>query len=340
MTPLSGQTVAEILSPDAPEPLALAVGLAGRIAADLGARVLRLSGAAGVRPESRAFLDPGKECVTASGPAFAEAARDLAGRADAVVCDHASLAMVGNAAAGPVLVGVAMSRHQPDQGTEFLAEAQSGLLDLVGDPDRQPLRLGGHQMAHSAGLAAYLALVAGLAARRNGETVAPARIDLLDIAVWLNWKTLGLASRGVAAPRRAGRLGEWPMLACRDGYVATVFRNQEWASLKRATGDPRLEDDRFATPALRRANRAALNAILAEIFGRMTRAEIRAMALAHKLPLGPVWTPEELVEDPHMTARGSFVQADGGHVPRLPVTWNGVAPPVAGVAGPLERAVR
>jgi crotonobetainyl-CoA:carnitine CoA-transferase CaiB-like acyl-CoA transferase len=337
VTPLSGLTVAEVVTPGAPEALALAVGLAGRIAADLGARVLHLSDTA-VPSDSHAFLDPGKETVTARGRAFGEAVHDLTGRADAILCDHAALPLVEPQGAGRVLVSVAMSHARPDAGTEFLVEAQSGLLDLVGDPDRQPLRLGGHQMAHSAGLAAYLALVAGLAARRNGETVAPARIDLLDVAVWLNWKTLGLAARGVAAPRRAGRLGEWPMLACADGYIAMVFRNQEWPSLKRATGDARLEDERFASPALRRRNRAALNAILADIFGRMTRAEIRRLALAHKLPLGPVWAPGELVSDPHMTARGAFVAGAAGTIPRLPVTWNDVVPAVAGVAGPLERA--
>jgi crotonobetainyl-CoA:carnitine CoA-transferase CaiB-like acyl-CoA transferase len=190
------------------------------------------------------------------------------------------------------------------------------------------LRLGGHQTAYAGGLAAYLALVSGLVRRDPGERQAPLRVSLLDVSVWLNWKTLGMVEIAGVSPTRAGMGADWVIVPCRDGYVATVFRFNEWPTLKTATADPQLEDERFNTPAGRRANAHALNAILAEIFATQTRAEIKAMSIAHRLPLGPVWTPAELLDDPHMRARNFFhtmTDANGETValPRLPVRWTG-----------------
>src|SRR3546814_17646150 len=48
--------------------------------------------------------------------------------------------------------------------------AIEGLLDIIGDPTREPLKLGGHQCAYTAGLAAFTGLVAALArAARDGD---------------------------------------------------------------------------------------------------------------------------------------------------------------------------
>ena len=52
------------------------------------------------------------------------------------------------------------------------------------------------------------------------------------------------------------------------------------------------------------------------------------MSIAHRLPLGPVWFPAELLDDPHMRARDFFhptTDSNGKTVflPRLPVRWNG-----------------
>ena len=59
----------------------------------------------------------------------------------------------------------------------------------------------------------------------------------------------------------------------------------------------------------------------------MSRAEIRRLSLEHRIPLGPVWTPEELREDPHFRHRGFFqnVDCEGGKValPLIPVKWSG-----------------
>ena len=57
--------------------------------------------------------------------------------------------------------------------SEFTILALGGLLHMVGEPERKPLRLGGHQASYAAGLTAFTGLTAALAARDAGHK-APA----------------------------------------------------------------------------------------------------------------------------------------------------------------------
>jgi crotonobetainyl-CoA:carnitine CoA-transferase CaiB-like acyl-CoA transferase len=335
--PLAGIRIVEAIDPAAPDALVCAAGLCGRIAADLGAQVTRISSPSTEPSATGLFLHGGKRDST-------EAAAWLIPQCDAVVLDAATYEAVEGRCGEAIVVVIGMSADSPSQGSEFTIEARSGLLDLVGDAAREPLRLGGHQTAYAAGLAAYLGLVSALTRRDAGLPSGPVRVDLLDAAVWLNWKTLALALRSGTVPRRAGPDSEWTVVPCADGHAALVYRVQEWKVLQAAFGDPRLTEPRFATPALRRRNRSALNAILAELLAPMTRAEIRIFSLAHKLPLGPVWTPEEIRADPHMQARAFFAAVPGNGatvaMPCLPVKWNGRAVTPAAIAADLvaERA--
>lgn len=328
--PLQDVTVVEAIGADAPEALRLAAALAGRIAADLGATVVRVEAStAPARAPLPIALGLGKRTLRCRNADIADLLADATAGADAVLIDGALHGGIGErlgCALPVVLTMTADAVAAPE--SELTVAAQSGMLDIVGDPALAPLRLGGHQTAYAGGLAAYLALVAGLVRRSDGQLRRqPLRVSLLDVSVWLNWKTLGMVEVAGFSPTRAGMGADWVIVPCRDGYVATVFRFNEWPALKAATGDPRLQDERFATPAGRRANARELNAILADIFAGMTRAQIKALSIRHKLPLGPVWTPAELLEDPHMRARNVFhaPASDGGGIrlPRLPVRWNG-----------------
>jgi crotonobetainyl-CoA:carnitine CoA-transferase CaiB-like acyl-CoA transferase len=333
--PLAGLTILEIAS-KGPLALDLALGLCGRIAADLGAKVIRLSARkdelSGLSKEEIAFLHSGKQRLNVASAQFDLLLHDMSASANALICDVAALNEMSLQSNLPVAC-IGMSIDAPMAGSEFTIEARSGLLDLVGDPQRQPLRLAGHPLAYTAGTALYLAMITCVMEHAAGESSGPKRVDLLDIGVWLNWKTLGLAKRGARIPSREGSAAEWFVVPCADGYVALVYRIQEWEALKQATGDQRLSDERFSTILLRREHSKALNAILSDIFIRMTRAEIRALSLQYKLPLGPVWTPGELIDDAHFKQTDFFhstlFEGDSLPMPRLPVIWNGMAFPPA-----------
>jgi crotonobetainyl-CoA:carnitine CoA-transferase CaiB-like acyl-CoA transferase len=333
--PLAGLTIIEAAS-KGPLALDLALGLCGRIAADLGATVIRLSEradtASDLTKEKIVFLHSGKQRLTVASKQYDQLLQDLLSTANALICDVAMCDLISQQSRLPIAC-IGMSMNSPMTGSEFSIEARSGLLDLVGDPSRQPLRLAGHPLAYTAGTALYLAMMMGVIEHKAGEESGPKRVDLLDIGVWLNWKTMGLAKRGARIPTREGSASEWFIVPCADGYVALVYRIQEWEALKQATADQRLNDERFATIHQRREHSKELNAILSDIFSRKTRAQIRSLSLQYKLPLGPVWTPSELLTDEHFKHREFFHTTlfEGQHypMPRLPVIWNGTAFPPA-----------
>jgi crotonobetainyl-CoA:carnitine CoA-transferase CaiB-like acyl-CoA transferase len=338
--PLGGVTVIEALSADCPTALRLSASFAGRIATDLGARVVKLEPAEGDpvrrlppfdaagRSALFAFLNAGKASVLDD----ADAAPRLMAGADAVICDQGR----DRPPAGPVEVVLSMLAG-PDASaagpqTEFTVMALGGLLDIVGDPERSPLRLGGHQLAYAAGLAAYTGLVAGLLRRPAAEV---ARVALLDVAVWINWKSAANVACMGALSTRAGRAAEWSTLRCADGYFALVHQPADWSVLRRFCDDPRLDGSRFAEAADRRRNATALAAIVEEALGGLTRHELQNRAMALRLPLGPVWDIVDLGTDPQVLARNFLAEAATAgaafRVPRLPVLWDGAAFPVGRV---------
>ena len=325
--PLAGLTVIEAVSPASPAALSLAARMCGRIACDLGAAVVRLAPAGGAADPARdCFLDVGKTVVPVAPDGLTARLADF-GDADCLVVDVSFAEDLEGRDRGPGVVLLAMSLDDPLGGSEFTVEARSGLLDLVGEPDRAPLRLGGHQIAYASGLAAYLAVIDLCASRGPEAAPSSRRVDLLDVAVWLNWKAVGAAALGLPVPTRMGAGANWVVVPCRDGYVALVYRSVDWDSLKRALGDSRLDAPGLATEAGRQERRGELNALMASLFGELSRAEIRRMSMAHRIPLGPIWTPAELRDDPHMLSRVFFqtVDCDGktGALPSVPVKWNG-----------------
>ncbi|HVY16957.1 MAG TPA: CoA transferase [Rhodopila sp.] len=340
MKPLAGTTIIEALSADCPLALRLSVGFAGRLAADLGATVVKLEPPDGDpvrrlppldengRSTLFAFLNAGKRSVL-----DASATGRLVGSADAVLRDRGR-----RVPDGPIDVELSMiGARDAGSQTEFTILALGGMLDIVGDPARQPLRLGGHQLAYAAGLAAYTGLVASLLRRPERETV---RVSLLEVAVWINWKSVASVAAMGKLSTRAGRAAEWSVVKCKDGYLALVHQAQDWGGLRRLCDDPRLDDPLFADPPNRAKNAAALADVVEAALAPMTRAELQTRAMALRLPLGAVWEIGDLLEDAQVTARGflALAEADGAPIrmPRLPVLWNGQAFPPGAVPGRAE----
>lgn len=345
--PLQGLVVLEAVSARCSWGVRLAVAFAGRIAADLGARVICLQSAGlAALPDTsaaveeaaalHAFLGAGKKIVSGtSGDAASAQARELAGGANALLgdgwlrnaaADALGLALAADAPRAIIQVGMLPPQHAHElPASEFTVEAESGLLDLVGDAGREPVRLAGHQVAYSAGLAAYTGMVAAFC-RREREPPA-VRVSLLETALWLNWKNLATVSIGGAPATRSGQAMSWPVVRCADGWVAVVYQPHEWGTLRDMLGAPRLLDPRFATPTGRAAHAAELSELFEASLATLTRAEVNALAARHRLPLGVVQSAGELADDPHYRARGflRLVESDAGSVaiPRLPVLWDG-----------------
>jgi crotonobetainyl-CoA:carnitine CoA-transferase CaiB-like acyl-CoA transferase len=341
--PLQDVRVIECASDSCPLAVRLALAFAGRIATDLGAQVTALRTPAHAdldRIEPRVaehsalglFLDAGKQCLQIADSRVAGSHLD---GADVIFSDVPLYEAQARTTPGAVWSVVSAFGKVTDQTlqSEFTLMALCGLLDLVGDPLEAPLRLGGHQLAYAAGLAAYGGAIAALCAREVGQTPEAVRISLADVGVWLNWKSVAMPSWSDRCVSRQGGAAEWRTVRCADGWIALVCSEADWPALRELVGDPRLSEPRFEDRAERRKHAAYIAEIVQSAFGGYSRAQLRDAALARRLPLGAVWSPLELENDPQNRQREFLQRVVPLNLlrPRLPVLWGGHA------AGEVDR---
>jgi crotonobetainyl-CoA:carnitine CoA-transferase CaiB-like acyl-CoA transferase len=317
--PFAGKRVLD-LSAFAPQrPHALAIAMACKLAAQFGAAVVRPLPEAGDDLASLPPVLPDGSSALARFLLSDRAPGDGAGSFDAAIGDAATV-MEADA---QLLVRISVFGPGEDPPmSELGLLALSGMLAAVQPKGDAPHRLGGHQPAYAAGLAAFTVVAAGL--RAGMRDVAD--VSLFDTICWLNWKAAAtVLLLGSAAFRREqeARGGGWHTMPAKDGHVALVYMAKDWPPLRDLIGDPRLHETRFATQRARSENAEALATIMAPWFAARTRAEITAAAQAQRIPIGPVLSPSELLADRQHAAR-DFIAADG--TPRLPLRTDGAPP--------------
>ena len=315
--------------------LRLAIAMAGRVLADLGATVLATQvdddPLANLHPRTEgagltaAFLDGGKHAIDAGAVAPGDP------RLAVAIVAEGDAAIAALRAAGVAVVELATWPRDADPAllaapaSEFTIMAVGGLLDMVGAPGRAPLRLAGHQVAYAAGLAAFTAASAAMAHRDAVGAPLDARVSLLETAVWMNWKAVVGAAAGPSPPTRRGDDAEFPVLRCADGWVALVYTHTQFDRVRTMIGDA-LDEPRFADRAWRATNPRAFADQVRPWFAARTREQAYAAARRAGVPLGPIYTPGELLADEQYLARGVFDRVgEPGRpaFPRLPATWNG-----------------
>ncbi len=344
--PFRDQTVVELCGDETPLHLRLALAMAGRLVAAMGARLVCVEPTGGdcldilapILPDGRSstgtFLKTGKLLLSPSHSAETGQAVDAlisGGLAAALVAEGDPL-RTRLADAGVAIIEVATwpLGIDPESSrvpiTEFGIMAVGGILDMIGEPDRQPLRLAGHQIAYAAGLSAFTALAAAIAQRDLDGQKFHARISLVETAIWINWKAVVGAAGGGATPSRRGDKAEFQVLPCADGWVAFVYTANQFDRVASLFGSLTIDDERFRDRARREIHVDEFMAALRPWFAQRTRDEIYAEARRSGVPLGPVYTPEELLSDAQYAAREFITGSEKSETPRfprLPATWNG-----------------
>ncbi len=186
--------------------------------------------------------------------------------------DHASLRK-----ANPRLVYCSITGFGQDgpyakrAGYDFIVQGLGGIMDLTGEPDGEPQKIGVAFADIFTGVYAGVAILAAL--RRRDETGEGAHIDmaLLDtqVGVLANQAMSYLVSGAV--PKRMGNahpsIVPYQVFPAADGHlIVAVGNDPQFARFAAILGAPELASDpRFVTNADRVENRDALAAILAEL---------------------------------------------------------------------------
>ena len=199
-----------------------------------------------------AFLNAGKRSVVLPRQDRTTALQRLVEGSNALIadagCERGLSSAVGTrlpegAARVAVLLSDARRRcREQIPASEFTVLALGGVLNMIGEPEREPLRLGGHQIAYAAGLSAFTGLAAALmrcrARRAGGGAGEPAGDGGLAELEERGGGRDGRRGTGAQRP-----CGGWPVLRCADGWVALVYQDADWPAIRElANNDPGLAD--------------------------------------------------------------------------------------------------
>jgi crotonobetainyl-CoA:carnitine CoA-transferase CaiB-like acyl-CoA transferase len=100
---------------------------------------------------------------------------------------------------------------------------------------------------------------------------------------------------------------------------------------------PGLRDERFATRSRRINNYDALMNLVRPWFAARTTRDVYALARQKGLPLGPVWTADDIRHDAQYLERDFLrLLPQGGFMPRIPLLWNGLRPGASAPGIPLS----
>jgi CoA:oxalate CoA-transferase len=201
---------------------------------------------------------------------------------------------------------------------DIVAEAMSGVMDLIGFEDKPPTyTLYGMADVYSGLVAAYGIMQALFMRERTGEGQL-VDVSMLDSMLALNERMVTLYAVTRQEPKR-GRLQHlWPRGAfnCKDGYVAiSVPDDLVWQHLAKAIGRPDLVDDpRSADVASRITNADFLRSIIEDWMADKTRAEVVDALNAAGMPAAPVYTAKDVFEDEHFRIRNMLIDIDDPEV--------------------------
>jgi formyl-CoA transferase len=197
---------------------------------------------------------------------------------------------------------------------DIVAEAMSGIMNLVGFEDKPPSwTIYGMADVYSGLVTAYGIMLALFMRERTGEGQF---VDsaMLDNMLALNERMVTLYSFTGESPER-GRLKHlYPRGAfrCQDGYLAlNVPDDIQWGRLCEAIGREDLKSDpRTADGTARAANADFIRPLIEDWLADKTRVQAVALLEERGVPSGPVYTAEDVFNDPHIAARHMLVTVD------------------------------
>ena len=213
-----------------------------------------------------------------------------------------------------------------------IVQAVAGLMDMTGESDGRPVRLG--PPLPDFGAAMVMAFGISTALLHRERTGVGQKIDtsLLSASLFSTIPRDGEAVRSGRAPQRLGS-GHPTMVPYRnyqgsDGkyFFTACFTVKFWRNLCKVLGRSELTfDSRFVDNTARVANRDALDAILEEAFATKTAADWVATLSASDVPCALVQDYHTaLTEDPQIRHIGAVLNFD-----------HPVAGPMTNLANPL-----
>ena len=197
-----------------------------------------------------------------------------------------------------------------------VVQAQCGLMEMTGDEDGVPTKVGvsvgdnytGLEMSLAIAMAYFNKLRTG-----KGQYIDVAMYDTLfgimeSPILWKELEGVEITRCGNTDPT----LFPYDVYPCKDGYFSpgvAAGSKKEWTAFCNAIGMPELlENERWMSNDNRIEDYEELTEIVSKFFLTKTKAELSEIFDSYKIPNAPVNTIPELIRDPQLKARDMLIE--------------------------------
>ena len=311
--------------------------------AQAGARVIKVEPPGGEHIRRRqakhkatllpfAMLNANKECVTLNlkSEAGLKLMLELVSKADVLVENFAAgvLERLGLGwdvlhKVNPRLIYASSTGFGSDgpyknyPAVDLVVQALSGIIAATGYPDQPPVKAGGAPCDFLAATHLYSAIVTALFERARTGLGRAVEVSMLESVYMTLTGFLGAYHVGGKAQRNGNRSGGGALAPCNlypaaDGWIAVSCNNdKDWQAFIIAMGHPEAgEDPRFKTESDRVRNMDELDRSVGEWTSLLPKEEIFQRLLKARVSSAPIREVPEVIEDPHLHARGALKRID------------------------------
>ncbi|MGV2126209.1 CaiB/BaiF CoA transferase family protein [Agrobacterium vitis] len=213
-------------------------------------------------------------------------------------------------------------------GYDFMIQGMSGIMDLTGEPDGAPQKVGVAFADIFTGLYGVIAIQAALAQRLQtgrGQFIDMALFDCMS-AVLAN-QAMNYAASGIV-PKRMGNnhpnIAPYQTFPVADGHIIIACGNDgQFVRLCGVLGLSELAvTPEFSTNAARVAHRGQLTTVMEDKTRQFERDDLLARLEAATVPAGPINTVADLFADPQFAFRQMKIIPDGVPGIRTPIVFS------------------
>ena len=200
--------------------------------------------------------------------------------------------------------------RRAEPGYDAVIQAEAGLMSITGAPEGPPFRLGVAIADIVSGMFAAQGIAMALLARARTGRGQRVDVGMLDATAALLTYQAGIFFATGTTPGRMGNrhptIVPYETFPASDGeFVVAVGNDDQWRRFCGVIGAAALADDeRFATNQARVSHHDQLHPLLVERLRLRRRAEWVADLKGEGVPCGSVRDVAEVLEDPHLDARG------------------------------------
>jgi crotonobetainyl-CoA:carnitine CoA-transferase CaiB-like acyl-CoA transferase len=205
----------------------------------------------------------------------------------------------------------AFGQHGPYaayEATNLVAHAMGGIHSLTGIRTRPPLQNGASQAWKLLGLNGFGATITayyGALLQGEGDWIDVSAQECAAGMLELYGPRSGVD--GVASPRLGNRTNAiWGLYPAKDGYAGVCALHRQVPALYALIGDPELQQPKYLDPMERIKDDKDLGDKVQAWFAPRTKAELVELGAKHKVPIGAVMTPLDLLSNASLNERDFF----------------------------------